>query len=107
MILSKVTGAGEVEVLLTVSAGEETIYQTDCQTDSSGDSENRHCDTVMITDANRNETGLVRQIFPATYQGAIIVCRGADSPAVRFAIVEAVSKLTGLSSNQISVLKMK
>ena len=32
----------------------------------------------------------------AIYEGAIIVCEGADNPAVRLRIVNAVSDLTGL-----------
>jgi stage III sporulation protein AG len=39
--------------------------------------------------------------------GAIVLCQGADVPSVRLAIVDAVSKVTGLVANQISVLKMK
>lgn len=102
-ILSHVQGAGKVQVMLTVAKGEETIYQTDGSTAESG---NRH-DTVVITDENRTQSGLIQQSIPPTYRGAIVVCQGADSPAVCLAIKEAVSKVTGLDSSQISVLKMK
>ena len=60
----------------------------------------------MITDENRTQTGLVQQSIPPTYRGAIVVCQGADSPAVCLAVKEAVSKVTGLDTSQISVLKM-
>lgn len=106
-LLSCVKGAGEVKVILTVSAGEETLYQTDEDYSANNDSSSTGTDTVTVTDANRNETGLIRQVNPPTYLGAIIVCQGADSPAVRLAIVEAVSKATGLGADKISVLKMK
>lgn len=102
-ILSRIEGAGEVEVMLTVAAGEQVIYQTDGQTDS--DSVRR--DTVTVTDTDRKETGLVKQVLPQTYLGAIVVCQGADSPLVRLAVVEAVASVTGLSTDKISVLKMK
>ena len=49
----------------------------------------------------------MRQENPAQYLGVIVVCEGADSPAVRLAIVEAVSDVTGLGADRISVLKMK
>jgi hypothetical protein len=39
--------------------------------------------------------------------GAVIVCQGADKPVVRLAIVEAVADATGLSTDTITVLKMK
>lgn len=102
-ILSQVRGAGKVKVMLTVARGEEIIYQTDGSTAESG---NRY-DTVVVTDENRTQSGLVQQSIPPTYRGAIVVCQGADSPAVCLAIKEAVSRVTGLDTSQISVLKMK
>ena len=104
-ILSKIDGAGEVQVFLTMSQGEETIYQTDTKTSES--QTNVQIDTVLVTDADRAQTGLVRQINPPVYQGAIVLCQGADSSTVRLAIVDAVSKVTGLGADRISVLKMK
>ncbi len=106
-ILSSVSGAGEVQVILTISAGEEILYQTnEDRTEAEKDSSVRW-DTVIIENGQRAETGLVKQVIPAEYQGAIIVCQGAEDPKVRLAIVDAVSKLTGLGANCISVLKMK
>lgn len=100
-ILESIKGAGRVEVLLSYAAGEKILYQTD--TDSGG----QRMDTVTVTDRDRNQTGLVTQVVPAVYQGAVIVCQGGGNPTVRLAIVEAVSKYTGLGSNQIAVLEMK
>ena len=105
-ILSQIQGAGKVQVMLTVAAGEKTIYQTD-QDISGGESTSSRFDTVIITDENRAEAGLVQQVNPATYLGAIIVCQGADNASVRLSIVEAVSRATGLGADRISVLKMK
>ncbi len=106
-ILSKVSGAGETSVLLTVSSGEETIYQVDEQVRTNPDSSETTITTITITGKDKYETGLVRQVIPQTYLGAIVVCRGADNPSVKLAIVEAVGKVTGLGADQISVLKMK
>lgn len=96
-ILAKVQGAGAVAVMLTESGGEEVVYQTDGEGG----------DTVLISDAQRNEQGLVRTREPPTYQGAIVVCEGADSASVRLAVVEAVSNVTGLGTDRITVLKME
>ena len=106
-VLSQINGAGEVRVILTIASGEQTIFQTNDDTTNSNESTSLNVDTVTVTDADKNQVGLVRQVNPATYQGAVIVCQGADDPAVQLAIVDAVSKLTGLGSNRISVLKMK
>lgn len=103
-ILSQISGVGKVRVLLTEAAGAETIYQTD--EDRTG-SESLRVETVIISGSDREETGLVRTVTPPVYLGAIIVCQGGDSPAVRLSIVEAVSNVTGISSDRITVLKMK
>lgn len=102
-LLSLVSGAGRVEVMLTEACGQETVYQTD--TNISG--ENSSHDTVIISNSDRLENGLVSQVNPPVYLGAVVVCDGADDPKVRLCIVEAVSKATGLGADKISVLKMK
>lgn len=106
-ILRQVKGAGEVQVLLTEALGEETIYQTDEDLSQSDASSSSRGNTVTITDSQRNEQGLVRQQNPAQYKGAIVVCQGGDQPTVRLAILDAVSKVTGLGADKISILKMK
>lgn len=104
-ILSQIQGAGKVKVLLTLSAGEKTVYQTDSDSGSASGAV-RH-ETVIVTDGNRAQHGLVQQIRYPEYRGAVVVCQGADQPAVKLAIVEAVSNATGLGTDKISVLKMK
>ena len=106
-ILQSVDGAGDVQVLLSTAMGEETIYQTDQDTSTSGDGNAVKTETVIVTDAQRNEAGLVTQVNPPVYLGAIVVCQGADSPTVRLALTQAVAKITGLGTDNICILKMK
>lgn len=106
-ILSQIQGVGKVEVMLTVAVGETTIYQCDEDTSGNADSSTVRKETVILTDAQRNQLALISQILPPSYKGAIIVCQGADNAGVKLAVVEAVSKATGLGADDISVLKMK
>lgn len=106
-ILSYVQGAGKVQVMLSIAYGEETLYQTDDSHSTNADNRSDKSDTVTITGSDRSEIGLIKQVNPPVYSGAIVVCQGADNPSVRFAVVEAVSKVTGLGTDKISVLKMK
>lgn len=106
-ILSQISGAGKVNVFITYAKGEETIYQTDNNTTTSGDSAASAIDTVIVSSTGQSQTGLIRQVIPPAYLGAIVVCQGADDASVRYAIVDAVSKVTGLGADRISVLKMK
>ena len=105
-LLSHMAGAGQTQVLLTIRQGEQIVYQTDEDTTASEQSNDSRTQTVTITDGDRNQSGLIRQINPPIYLGAVVLCQGADDPVVCLAIVDAVSKATGLGANQISVLKM-
>ncbi len=102
-ILAQIRGVGKVKVLLTEAAGKQYIYQYDEDEDESSSRK----DTVIVTDGDRNQSPVISQILPPSYQGAIVVCEGGLDPETRLAIVEAVSRVTGLGSDRISVLKMK
>ena len=106
-ILQSIQGAGRVKVLLSTATGEETIYQTDSDIEKATDGSSTRIDTVIITDSQRNEKGIIRQINPAQFLGAVVVCDGADNATVRLAVTQAVSKITGLGADAICVLKMK
>ncbi len=106
-ILSQVAGAGKVQVLLTEATGAQTFYQENRDSTEGNQNKSTRTDTVILSDSSRGQTGLVSQINPPTYLGAIVLCQGADQSAVRLAITEAVANATGLGYHKISVLKMK
>lgn len=103
-ILAQIEGVGKVEVMLTCLSGEEILYQTD-GTNTSTDV--GRCQTVILSRGDRSQFGLVRQVNAPVFLGAIVVCQGGGKAAVQMAVTEAVSKATGLSTNHITVLKMK
>jgi len=106
-ILSMINGVGKIRVLLTVSEGEQVQYVYDEDRNQGAESSSVRRDTVIISDADRSDQGLVQQVIPPVYLGAIVVCEGGDIPSVQLDIVTAVSNATGLSADRITVLKMK
>ncbi len=104
-LLSQLAGAGKVQVLLTEATGQQTVYQEN--RDISQQSESTKTSTVILSDSTRGQEGLVCQVNPPTYLGAVVLCQGADLPSVRLSITEAVSNATGLGYHKITVLKMK
>ena len=106
-ILSRMEGVGKAEVMLTYAMGEETIYETLEDSTVSDSSERFSREPVIITGSDRSEQGLARQVIPPVFRGAIVVCEGGGNPGVKLAIVEAVSDVTGLTADKITVLKMK
>ena len=106
-ILGQIQGVGQVKVMLTVSAGEKTIYQEDSDVTTGETSSSIRKETVIITDSGKTQQALISQVIPPTYLGAIVVCQGGDLASVKMAVMDAVSKATGLPADKISVLKMK
>ena len=108
-VLSQVEGAGRVQVVLTLKTGTEYIYQTDSVMeerlqDSESDTSSS-ITTVMVNTDGKQEAVVAQTIYP-TYQGAVILCQGGDQPGVRLDLINAVSSLTGLSADKITVIKM-
>lgn len=106
-ILSCVQGVGEVKIYLKEASGQQTIYETNHISSVSDNTSDIKKEVITITDADRNESGLIKQINPPCYQGAIVICHGAKDPEIKLAITDAVSKVTGLGTDKIAVLIMK
>ena len=106
-LLSAIDGAGRVQVMLTLASGEQTVYQTDSRTTTSGGESTQQTQTVFRQTGSAGKEPVVRSVSSPRYQGALVVCDGAERASVRLAITQAVSGLTGLGSNKITVVKMK
>lgn len=106
-LLSKIQGAGAVEVMLSLRTGEHTIYQTDTQRQTGSEEETLRQETVLYAAGSGQQSALIQQVQAPVYQGAIILCQGAGNPEVKLALVEAVSSITGLGADRITVVKMQ
>lgn len=110
-MLSKIDGAGRVEVMLTLRTGSRTRYLTDTQnseeTSESGTQRTSEQKTVILSEGSAYDKAAVSAVDYPLFQGALIVSEGADSASVKLALTQAVAALTGLSSDQITVVKMK
>lgn len=108
-ILSKMSGVGRVDVMLTLESGGERVLATDSTLRYSGSPQNpddydRSSETVTVSGGNGTEV-VVTQERSAKFRGALIVCDGGDNDAVRLRIVEAVCALTGLGSDRVAVVR--
>lgn len=106
-ILSQIDGAGRVRLLLTLRTGEQTVYQTDTRAVTNQNGTTQECETVFQQTGSAQKSPVVQRIVYPEYQGALVLCEGADRAGVRLAVIEAVSSLTGLGSNKIAVVKLK
>lgn len=109
-ILSKIDGAGECNVMITMDCGVETIYATqeESKYDTDGDSESRDNSVsyVILNNSSSGKQALVIKEIQPKVRGIIIVCEGGGNSNVKMNIINAVSSAFDISSTKISVQKM-
>ena len=102
-LLGKISGTGQLSLMLTVQSGAELELAEDTDADERG----QRRETVTLGRGSGTQDVVVtRERYPS-YQGAVVVCEGAGDAAVRLALTEAVSALTGLSAERISIVQWK
>ena len=104
--LSRIQGVGEADVILTLKSGPQKILAQDSETSIGERGTEASVSSVIISGGSGEEAIVVQQLSPQ-YQGALVICSGGDDPEVRLRLVEAVSALTGLGADKISVCKGK
>lgn len=106
-ILRTMSGVGEVRVLLTVDSDGQRQLAQDTELRYSGDTAapqdySRRSETVLAGGGSGGEVVVVRTMAP-TYRGALVVCQGGGRAEVQLAVTQAVSALTGLPTDRITV----
>ena len=108
-ILSAMSGVGQAKVLLTVDSDGERQLAQDTELTYRGDTAapedySRRSEIVLADGASGDEAVVLQNRHPV-YRGALVVCQGGDRAEVRLAVTEAVSVLTGLSADRVTVAK--
>ena len=98
--LSQVQGAGKVQLVLTLDSSSRQVLAQDTQREADGGSSA----TVVTVGEGGGEQGVVAlQTVAPRFRGALVVCPGGGQAQTRLRLTEAVSALTGLSSDRISI----
>ena len=106
-VLGRIRGVGQVQVMLTLKSG-SSLQLAENRSDSLRDTEARQeRDVVTLNQGSGYEDVVVTEQTYPVYQGAVIVCQGAGDSGVHLAVVQAVSVLTGLGSDKITVVQWK
>lgn len=100
--LSEINGVGEATVVLTLRSGGEDVLAQDTSEGSTSDRET----VIVSTGSGTEEAVSVKTIYPE-FQGALVICDGAGNAGVKLEVLQAVSAITGLSSDQISICQRK
>ncbi|MBR2283638.1 MAG: hypothetical protein IJ874_04360 [Ruminococcus sp.] len=104
--LSRIEGAGEVEVYLTIGSSERSVYASEgkrTQTAEKSEVEEKY----VIVGGSGGKEALLEMTAVPEVTGAVIICTGGGSPAVQERIYRAASAALGLSAADIYVTQMK
>ncbi len=115
-VLSNGAGVGRVKVVITIKSGMEHVYAEEMKSNTREQQENGDIIDVDV-DSDRKpsilsksnggeEPVIIKKIYPE-FLGAAVVCDGADNPEVELYIIDVISSLTGISSDRVTVIKMK
>lgn len=111
-ILSKISGVGKVEVLLTYSESSSIspLYNESTSSSVSTSSDGTTTETTseskeIFTDSS--DEAVIEKYLTPKLEGAIVIAQGASDPTIKANIVAAVEATTGLLSHKIQVFEMK
>lgn len=118
-ILQKIVGVDDPEVLVTIESTEEVIVDKNTQDtqsmtverDTNGAnrqiSENtRKGESVLLQESGNQKPHVLKYIKPKV-RGVIVVAKGAENPAVKKMIIEAVERGIDVLSHRIAVWPRK
>jgi stage III sporulation protein AG len=118
-ILSKVSGIGEVEVMITLKASEEQVPLKDNpstqesvnEVDGEGGSRinnnvTREESTVLVTDDNGSSMPYILQELEPKVEGVLVIAEGGDNAQVIADITKAAEVLFGVPPYKVEVMKM-
>ena len=113
-ILSKVVGAGKVEVIIRFHQSAETIYameqkinRTNIAEDGMHRQEESHEEMIAMRNISQGEEPLIIKTIQPEIIGVVVVAQGADNIAVKNALLEAAAVYLDIPTYKITVLTME
>ena len=103
-LLSELQGAGEVKILFSLENDGQREFLSDVSESQNGDSSQSSQQTVLPSGSGGESPVVLSRSYPK-FRGAVVLCSG-ESPTLTLRIKQALSSLTGLGMDKISVLKM-
>ena len=110
-VVSKMEGAGDVSVMLTLASSLELVYaestneknNSSVSGSSTTSSTNSTSETIIIKNNGDSSPLVIKEILPQI-RGVVIVCEGAKDIKLKMKIVQAVKALLNIPSDNIQVL---
>ena len=102
-VLSKISGVGSCNIVITLESGFAYDYATDTQTKTTVSGGNETTITTETVILVSNEPVVEKEIYP-TIKGVVVVASGAEDFSVKMNILSAVETVLEIDRNNISIL---
>jgi stage III sporulation protein AG len=110
-LLSKVEGAGEVDVMIFADSSSEQVPAYNNEQDTRSD-EGSNGKSSMISETRElalsgNQTPVILKVIVPQIKGVVVVAQGADDILIREQMNNAVCTLLGIPEHRVQILKHK
>lgn len=102
-IAERITGSGNVRVIVSVSSGTEYIYVSD---EKRGENSYSKEYVTVRTENGADELILFKEIYPEV-TGVSVACKGGDSPEIQAKLISVISTSLNVGSNRICIVGIK
>ncbi len=99
-ILSKISGAGKVEVMITYYGGSETSIAYEMKSENEEKSSQTDKRAVM----SGNDPVVIQELYPEV-KGVLVVAQGAGNAEVKHSLAQAAAAAMGVSISRVRVYK--
>ncbi len=97
--LSKISGAGEVTVMISVDEGVGTIIAEDVKITEENGKTTKSSSPVLVG----GKPIVLGEKYPEI-KGVVVVCKGAGNIRVKMAVLDAVTTMFGIPANKVQIL---
>lgn len=107
-LISRIDGAGEVTVMVTLDTVSQRVYEKDAKSESSsksdadGSSQSAVSETEVVLAGSAKEPLQVGTVQPKV-RGAAVVCSGAGDPVVKERVANTVAKALNIGLSKVYV----
>jgi len=101
-MISSINGAGNTKVMVTLESSSESVFALN----RNAADECVEIEYILIKSGS-TQGGMLLKIVAPQVRGVAVVCEGGSSATVRQEITDMITSVLDISSNRVSVIKMK
>lgn len=106
-LLGSVAGVGRCRVMVTLENGEQAVYAADTTRSATADGGESGSESYLTVDTADGPVGLLLTRVQPTVRGVVVVCGGADDPAVCQRVESVITTAFHISERRVCVVQQK